>query len=449
MARTQSTCPRCHQPVVVELEQVFDLTTDPQAKQKLLSGSVNTIRCRNCGYSGPVATPVVYHDPEKELLLTYFPAEMGLPVNEQEKLIGPLINQVVNHLPNEKRKAYLLQPKTMLTFQTMVDTILQADGITKEMLDDQQKKLSLLQRLVSATAAARPEIVKQEESQIDQPFFTILSRLYEVTMAQGDQSSAKALADLQKYLVENTKVGKEIKAQAEIVQLAIKNLQDASKEGLTREKLLELFEKSLSDLYTSTLVGMARSGMDYSFFQTLTDKIDRSQGEDQRKLMDLRQKLLEMTKEIDKKIDEELKRARHLLETILSAEDVTKATESNLEAIDDFFTQVLQTALEDAKQRDDAARTEKLQKVVDVIEKASAPPPEVELIQKLVSSKDDAELEILMKENSVKFTPEFFQLLNSVVLQGENKQNPEVKQKLEKVYAAVTRFSMQSKMQSK
>jgi hypothetical protein len=112
----------------VEAEQLFDMNIDPQAKQRLMSGTVNAIHCQACGYQGMLTTPIVYHDPEKELLLTYFPSEWGLPVNEQEKLVGPLINQVMNKLPVEKRKAYLLRPQAMLTFQTMIEKILEGDA---------------------------------------------------------------------------------------------------------------------------------------------------------------------------------------------------------------------------------------------------------------------------------------------------------------------------------
>lgn len=446
MAKTQTLCPRCKQPIVVDLQQVFDLNVDPQSKNRLLSNSVNIARCPNCGYSGQIPTPIVYHDPEKELLLTFFPPELGLPVTEQEKTIGPLITQVVNKLPNEKKKAYLFQPKTMFTYQTLIETILQGDGITKEMLDDQQKKLSLLQRLVSASPQGREEIIKQEEKLIDQTFFSMLSRLLEISMQQGDQGSAKALNDLQKDLLTKTEVGKQIKGQSDEVQAIIKELQDAGKEGLTREKLLDMMINAKSDLQLSTLVGLTRSGLDYVFFQMLTTLIDKSAGDDQRKLLELRQKLLDFTKEIDQKVDAELKRARQTLEKILSAEDVQKATTDSLEEIDDFFAQVLKTAVEDALQRGDQARTDKLNQVVAVIEKASAPPPEVELIETLLAAPDETALQKLMEENKEKFTPQFFQVLNSIAVRGEDEKSAEVKKKLEKVFSAVTKFSMQANL---
>ena len=130
MAQTQIACPRCRQLIAANVEQLFDVTADPQAKQRLLSGQVNHARCPHCGYQGRLATPVVYHDNEKELLLTFFPAELGLPVNEQERMIGPLIKQVTDRLPPEKRKAYLLKPQANLTYESMLETILGKDGIT-------------------------------------------------------------------------------------------------------------------------------------------------------------------------------------------------------------------------------------------------------------------------------------------------------------------------------
>ena len=105
MPQTRTSCPRCHQPIMAEINQLFDTNIDPQAKQKILSGQFNIANCPNCGFKGTLSTPLVYHDPEKELLLTFFPPELGLPVNEQEKLIGPLINQAVNKLPIGKKKS--------------------------------------------------------------------------------------------------------------------------------------------------------------------------------------------------------------------------------------------------------------------------------------------------------------------------------------------------------
>jgi hypothetical protein len=149
---------------MADIDQLFDVGQDPTAKQKILSGAFNLASCPNCGFKGMIATPLVYHDPGKELLFTYFPPELSLPINEQERIIGPLITRVTNTLPQEKRKAYLLQPQAMLTLQTMIERILAADGITKEMIQAQQERMNLLQRLVNASDESIAEIVGKEDA---------------------------------------------------------------------------------------------------------------------------------------------------------------------------------------------------------------------------------------------------------------------------------------------
>src|SRR4030066_2532153 len=109
MPKTRINCPNCHQPIMADIDQLFDVAQDPTVKQKILAGAFNLASCPNCGYQGMIATPLVYHDPNKDLLLTYFPPELGLPINEQEGIIGPMITRITNSLPQEKRKAYLLQ----------------------------------------------------------------------------------------------------------------------------------------------------------------------------------------------------------------------------------------------------------------------------------------------------------------------------------------------------
>ena len=85
MPKTRIQCPNCQQPIIADINQLFDLSEDPSAKQRLLSGAFNVIQCPSCGYQGNATTPLVYHDPEKELLLTFVPPELGLKRDEDRK----------------------------------------------------------------------------------------------------------------------------------------------------------------------------------------------------------------------------------------------------------------------------------------------------------------------------------------------------------------------------
>ena len=95
----QIACPNCRSPLQVALTQLVDADIDPGADPRLLSGSLNFVRCPVCGYQGQLATPLVYHDADKELLLTYMPVELSLPKDEQERVLGRLINQAIDRLP--------------------------------------------------------------------------------------------------------------------------------------------------------------------------------------------------------------------------------------------------------------------------------------------------------------------------------------------------------------
>jgi hypothetical protein len=452
--KTQISCPRCRQPIVAQIEQLFDVSSDPTSKQRLLGGVSNYAACQSCGYSGPLATPIVYHDNEKELLLTYFPAELGMPVNEQEKLVGPLINQVTNRLPAEKRKAYLLRPVSFFTYQSLIERILGADGITPEMIQAQKKRVTLVERLLGAsTAEARSEIIKQEDGLFDAEFFSIFNRLMEGAAASGQEQSIAQMEAIQKQLLNETDYGRKLSSQAQEVQEAIKTLQAAGK-NLDRAKLLDILIDAPNDDRLSALVSMTRPGLDYVFFQSLTDRIDKKKGEERTKLEKLREKLLEITRRFDQRAEEEFKHARELLDTLLAAEDIQRATTEHLQEINDSFVQVLNQALQEANQKNDSTRMPKLQQIVAVLQQASSPPPELALLDELLNAPDEKTLNELFNAHAEEITPELASIIANILarsedqpgapqLQGEEKLAME---KLENLYRAVLRYTMKKSM---
>jgi hypothetical protein len=447
MAKVQMSCPRCRQPIYAEVEQLFDVGHDPEAKQKFLSGSINLANCPNCGYQGPLSTPVVYHDPDKELLLTYFPPDLGLPVNEQERLIGPLITKVVNNLPAEKRKAYLFRPQTMLTLQSMIERVLEGEGITREVMEASQQRLNLLQRLLGASSPdVRQEILQQENALVDERFFEILGRLIEASLAQGDQNSARALAGLQQEILPQTEVGRKLQEQSADVQAAVEALQNASQQGLTREKLLDLMAESPNETQLATMVSMARTGMDYEFFQILSGRIDAAEGDEKQKLTELRDRLLQMSQEVDRRMQEQMENSRGFLNELLETDDIEQATRDALPDLDDFFAETLRSAIQEASQAGDTDRIAKLQKIVGVLQEASAPPPEIALVEEMMGLESEADRQAFLQENAESITPEFLQMLTTLMGQVEQQGQAELSQRLQEVYRSALRFSMQSNL---
>jgi hypothetical protein len=448
MAPNQINCPNCKSPIMADVQQLFDVAQDPSSKSRLLSGFSNVVQCQVCGYQGALATPIVYHDPDKELLLTFVPAEIGLPRDEQERLLGSLINQVVNNLAAEKRKAYLFTPQAHLTMQGLVEKVLEADGITKEMIQAQQAKLEFLQNISTTTdEEARLEMLKENDNLVDADLFNILNRLLQTAATTGDQESVNQLEEIQNLLVVNTEFGKQIQQQSDEVQAAVQSLQEAGKD-LTREKLLDLVIEAPNEIRLSALVSLARPGLDYQFFQILSQKIDAAGVEEQERLSNLREQLLELTEQIDQQVKLRSENAQQLLEQILEAEDVTQAIQQYAPEIDEFFVQAVQASLGEARKSGDLERSAKLSQLEDLIRQASAQPPEIEFLEELLEAEDEVARQKLIETNKEKITPDFFQMLSGLMNQvSETNQDPELVEKVKTVNRQVLRFSMQSSLQ--
>ena len=449
MAKTTISCPQCKQPVTADITRLFDVSQDPQAKQILLSGAYNLVQCPHCGYRGQAPVPIVYHDPDNELLLTFFPTELSVPVNQQEQMIGPMINKVMESLPMEKRKAYLFKPETMLTRQRLVERILEEDGITPEMLESQQKRLNFLQRLASTSPDVRAEVIKQEEELVDEELLMILGRLIQSAAAAGEEESTQVLAGLQQEILENTDYGMEVLGQAQEQQAAIEALEKASKEGLTRQKLLDLIiEAADSEIRLATLVSMARGGLDYAFFQLLSERIQRASGDEQAKLTELREDLLEMTNEIDEAIKEQQELAGQLLDKILEREDIEEATMDALPSINEIFLDVLRSRINKARKEEDQGQLAKLQKVAGVIQKISAPGANIELIEQLIQAEDEQDVNAILDENEEELTDDFMQFLMNLLNQTQGQESQRATaEKLQQIYRQALRFTMKRNLE--
>jgi hypothetical protein len=451
MPQTQIACPRCRQPITANVEQLFDVTQDPQAKQRLLGGISNMARCPHCGYQGRLATPIVYHDNDKELLLTFFPPELSMPLNEQERLIGPLIKQVTDRLPAEKRKGYLLNPIPNLTYESMIQTILGKDGITPEMLKEQQERVQLIERLLQASSAdVRSEIIKQNINLFDEQFFALFSRLAQSAAGGGQEPVARAMVDLQNQLLEETEFGRGLKESVGELEAATKALQEVG-QGLTREKLLEVVLQSPNDARLRAYVTIARGGMDYQFFQFLSEKIDKASGDEQARLESIRSKLLEFTNEIDKQMEARYKQAQDFVESLLAQDDIVKAVRDNLNNFTQDAVDIVNQMLRQASEKNDYTRMGKLQKMVEVLREVSTP-PEVSFIEQLLDAPDEAALVKMLEGNRDLVNDQFMEALVGLVAQVDQaaeQGNPEAKnisEKLSKVYKTALKYSMQKNL---
>ena len=410
------TCPSCSNHFVSPVLTIIDAGQDPEAKALFLSGQINVAACPQCGHAGMLSTPLVYHDPDKELLLTYVPAELGLPELEQQRLIGDLTNRVMSSLPPEERKGYLLRPQSFLRLERMVEAVLEADGITPEMLEAQRAKADLLDRLLRATSEdARQAIVREDDEQLDYEFFQILTLNIELAQANGQEETVGQLLELRQQLLQWTAAGRQVAARED----AIRELgPDITREGLL-EKLVEASQAG-EDTKIETMIAMGRPAIDYVFYQQLTARIEAEDEKgDTRKadeLRALRERVLDVTAQVDAELQRATEQANQLLQRILASGDLEESVRSHLDQIDELTLNALALNLQAAEQAGRADEVQRLQQLGDILMRViqESQPPEIQFINSLLTAEYPAGTQALLEENRHQIDDRMLELMRLV-----------------------------------
>ncbi len=433
--QTQITCPNCGVPYAADIHQVIDAARQPQLKEMLLSGQLNVAVCPNCGAGGRIATPLLYHDPDHDLFMVHVPQELNLDQVRREELIGRMVQQVVNQTPMEKRRGYMLQPQTMLTMQSFMEKVWGTEGVTPEMLARQQKQVELLRTLAIAAPDVQDFLLKERAREIDETFFAILRAQIEATGEAGDPNQVNNLLNLQARLMTDTPVGRQIEKQ----QIALHALnQDAKKaNGLSPQLLFtHVLRNEHDDGIVNLMAVSARNAVNYEFFALLTGEIEkREKNKDTtgaQRLTAIRDRLLEMQRELQQATQNILQEAQQTLEAILTAPDMHEAIADNMARIDDAFMHVVDARMAHAQQSGRADEVEKLRRiqeeVINLVQGET--PPEVQLLSQLVNAPDKAGRERLMGAAADMLSPELVQVVDMLREQANEAGQPELAKRL-------------------
>jgi hypothetical protein len=400
MSNLQTTiaCPRCQAPITAHIEQVVDVGRDPGAKNRLLQGRLNLAQCGSCGFAGALSTPIVYHDPIKELLLTFVPPELRMSTLEQEQILGKLTQQLMQSIAPELRKGYLLRPQTMLTMQGLVERVLEGDGITREVLAQQRAKSQLLQQIIQAEPEARRTMIREHDSEIDTTFFTIANTFGQAAASSGDNALAQRILQTRTDLMENSTAGRRLQTQRAEMEKAAQDLK--SLEGkLTLERLVQLVAAAPSLDRVTSLAAFAWQYMDYGFFQSLTEKVEAATGAEKERLTAIRDRAVEDVTRLQQGVQAEMNGAAGLLTSILEAPDTDRAIEQYLPDFNDVFFAVMEANLESAKRNKQTAAFQRLevvqQKIMAALENSL--PKEIRFARDLLGQKTDAEAEAMLE----------------------------------------------------
>jgi hypothetical protein len=402
-------CPQCGNTYTSPVITMIDVGAVPELRSYFLSGQLNMAVCPKCNTAIMLEVPLVYHDPKAEFLAIYFPQQLNIPELEKQKMIGELTQTLMRSLPPEQRKGYFLNPRQFVSRQNLTDAVYGTMGISQEELDRQRKKAKLVEQLM--VFADDPKglqmMIKGNDAQLDGEFFGILNGMLEQANATGDEKSKGRLEMLRENLLPVTTWGKRAQKQ----RTAVESLKDLK----SSEEFLDRIIRGDED-EVAAMVLAARPALNYSFFEELTKRVDAAQGAEKDRLVGLRDRLVDLTQQLDEATRAGIEESVKLLQEIINSPNPRSAVHEHAEEIDDMFMNVLTRNMESAEQKGDRTLLERLSMVYEEIMtlmQASAP-PEVQFINELVMAPWPDGTRQILSDNRDQVTPELLDLIGQM-----------------------------------
>jgi len=389
-------------------------------------------------------TPLLYHDASKELLISYVPMELGLSKDAQEKAIGDMMREVTSNLPQGAFKAYLLQPRQALTMQGLIEQVLQADGVTSQMMQEQRDRVKLIETFVQAPPEAIPGLVEQYDDRIDAQFIQTMTLLIQQFLNEGREQVAEQVAAVQNLIVELSTFGQKLiheSQEQEAVVAEVANQINALGPNAQRSDFLNLTLSYTGDIQRlQALVGLVRPVFDYQFFQELTDYTSKSPADDRDNLEELRDTLLQLTSMVDQQAQAAMQEAVQLLRAIMGSPQPDELIQANLPMIDYTFMQILSANIQEATQRGDINASARLkdiyQRVVAALQ--ANMPPELRFINELLNSPEESEAIRLIIDRAGEFGDSLLGALDAVEQQLLAQGNPRLLQRFDVIRRELT-----------
>jgi hypothetical protein len=414
----QLTCPACGTPFRAGIYTLVDVTEQPELKAALLGGQLNVAVCPNCRTASMLAAPLVYHDAAKQLCLVYFPQELGSRPEEQERFVGEATSFIIRSLPQDAPKGYLLAPKRFLTLPSLLDAVLEADGVSREMLERQRGHVELISELAGALQDEEQfdALVAQRQEELTPELFATLAAFIQATPPE-QADSRELLLQLQARLAE---------------------LMGEPGDAVDDEELAEAIERlsAAPDEELELAVAELRPMIDYGFFQAWTDRIDAAeaagQADEAGRLTDRRARILAIVEELDSEAQAMFEAGSAVLGELLQAADPVAALHERAEKVDEAFMMVLSAnagAAQRAGREDMVALMERLAgEAVEIIQGRLS--PEERFINELLLAETPQEATKLLRKNVAKINSDLVKKLNELAEQEEKRANKPVADRL-------------------
>lgn len=405
----QISCPACGTPFRTAIYTLLDVTQQPELKSLLLSGRINLAVCPNCRSASMLAAPLIYHDAAKQLCLVHFPQELNSRPGEQERFVGEATSFLMRSLPADAPRSHLLAPRRFLTLPSLLDAVLEADGISRETLNRQRAQIELISELAGLLPddAAFSNLVEQHWEELTPEFFATLAAFIEATPPQQSEAQTM-LMQLQERLM--AQLGGSAHDDAELEQ-AIDRLMAASDAEL---------EPAVADL---------RGMIDYGFYQRWNARIEAAEAAGQHEeaaLLDARRaRLLTIVEELDRQAQAMFESGSKLLDELFATPDPLAALRERADRVDEAFMMVLSANAAAAQRADRTDLVEQFEQLAEVAlgiiqERMS---PEDRFINELLSAETPQQATRMLRTSVAKITPDLVKRLNELATQEEQHAN--------------------------
>ncbi len=409
----QVACPNCRSPLRAPVVTLIDAGRQPELKSYLLSGQLNMLVCPTCGNVTMIAAPLIYHDPTKQLFLVHFPQQLNARPEDQERFIGDATSMLMRGLGSEVPKAYLLAPKRFLTLNSLIEAVLEADGISKEMIEAQRRRVDLISDLAEAHEQGDQQLqalVDQRRAELDEEFFGTLAAFVQASAANNRDESTAVLNNLYEKLVELTGFEPE---------------QDEEEgEDLSLDELVDQLLNAPDEQLEQTIAEL-RYAIDYGFFEALTERIDAATAAGDsaaaERLSARRQQILETAERLDTEARQMFEAGAKLLREVMEAEDAAEVLRANHSQIDEAFLLLLESTQQTAARDGRADVADRLAEIHDLAVQTVQDflPPEDRFINQLLQAEQPQQATQLLRQNMAQVTTAFVRRLNELADQFE------------------------------
>jgi hypothetical protein len=411
----QMACPSCRTPVRAQVFTLVDVGRQPELKNYLLAGQLNLAVCPKCGTAAMIAAPLIYHDPAKQLFLVHFPQQLNARPEEQERFIGDATGALMRGMPSNAPRGYLLAPRRFLTLNSLVDAVLEADGISREVLEAQRARVELIGRLAEAYEQGEEQLqqaAEQYKDALDYEFFATLTAFVEASAQGGRDDSAQLLLELRDKLIELTGFDSG-------------GLEGPGEHEPALDEVLDRLT-SVSDDELQEAIAEVRPAIDYSFFEAWTQRIEAAERAGDaaaaERLTARRAQILETVERMDKEAQELFDSGARVLKAVLDAEDPAEALRAQRDKIDDAFLLVLEAniaAVERSGKSDLVARLSEIRRLaIEIAQEGLS--PEDRFINELLQVEKPQDATKLLRQNVAMITPAFVKHLNELADQFES-----------------------------